>query len=89
MEAALSQAAGADEVDWSNGGIKQGYPWWVFMAGRMEKFKAMLGEGVVSVFVVKRDDSSDRPFLRVTTAGNKQHAVRLASGGKISIKIIT
>ena len=89
MEAAL-KAAGADAVDWSNGGIKQGYPWWVFMAGpgRMEKFKAMLGEGVVSVFVVKRDDSSDRPFLRVTTAGNKQHAVRLASSGKISIKII-
>ena len=85
MEAALSQAAGADEVDWSNGGIKQGYPWWVFMAGRMEKFKAMLGEGVVSVFVVKR---GDRPSLRVTTAEKKQHAVRMVSGGKISITII-
>ena len=81
MEAALSQA-GADAVDWSNGGIGQGYPWWVFMAGRMEKFTAMLSEGIVSVSV--GHSAGHRPFLSVTTAA-QQHAVRISGGGRISI----
>ena len=81
MEAALSQA-GADAVDWSNGGIGQGYPWWVFMAGRMEKFTAMLSEGIVSVSV--GHSAGHRPFLSVTTVA-QQHAVRISGGGRISI----
>ena len=44
MEAALLEA-GADAVDWSHGGFGQGYPWWVFMAGRVQHFAAMLNEG--------------------------------------------
>ena len=81
MEAALSQA-GADAVDWSHGGFGQGYPWWVFMAGRMEKFTAMLSEGIVSVSV--RHSAGHRPFLSVTIAA-QQHAVRISGGGRISI----
>ena len=81
-ECARLWLVGADAVDWSNGGIGQGYPWWVFMAGRMEKFTAMLSEGIVSVSV--RHSAGHRPFLSVTTAA-QQHAVRISGGGRISI----
>ena len=57
-------------------------PWRVFMAGRMEKFTAMLSEGIVSVSV--GHSAGHRPFLSVTTAA-QQHAVRISGGGRISI----
>ena len=81
MEAALLQA-GADAVDWSHGGFRQGYPWWVFMAGRMQRFAAMLNEGTVLVTVERGADR--RPFLAVTTAAG-QYAERM-SGSRVSIK---
>ena len=80
MEAALLKAE-ADTVDWSHGGFGQGYPWWVFMAGRMQLFTAMLNEGIVLVTVERGVDR--RPFLAVTAAAG-QHAARI-SGRNVSI----
>ena len=81
MEAALLEA-GADAVDWSHGGFGQGYPWWVFMAGRMQHFAAMLNEGKVSITVERGADR--RPFLAATTVA-RQRTVRM-SGGRVSAK---
>ena len=60
----------------------QGCCCWVFMAGRMERFTAMLSEGIVSVTVTRC--AGHRPFLSVTIAA-QQHAVRISGGGRISI----
>ena len=42
-----------------------GFPWWVFMAGRPEKFGTILREGIIGVTAIVPDDGT--PYMRVTT----------------------
>jgi len=73
MEAAMTaalQQAGAGDVDWSTAG----YPRWVFMAGRLHQFRAMLEEGIVSLAVTR--GAGGTPCLAVRT-DTRQYAVRI------------
>ena len=49
------------ETDWS----REGFPWWVFMAGRGHKFQTMVSEGIIRVTGVSSDDGAH--CMRVTT----------------------
>ena len=49
------------ETGWS----REGFPWWVFMAGRAHKFQTLVREGIVDVRGVNLDDLPR--CMRVTT----------------------
>ena len=49
------------ETDWS----REGFPWWIFMAGRLDMFGPLVGEGIIRVTAVNTHHQS--PYMRVTT----------------------
>ena len=49
------------DTDWSH----HGFPWWVFMAGRRNKFLGCVQEGIIAVTGVREDHR--RQYMRVTT----------------------
>ena len=60
LTAALARLPPGD-TDWS----REGFPWWVFMAGRSYKFLACVEEGIIGVTGVRENDLTK--YMRVTT----------------------
>ena len=52
------------ETNWS----RDGFQWWVFMAGRAQNFQTSIREGIIRVTGVRLDDQTS--WMRVTTRGS-------------------
>ena len=76
LTAALNRLPPGD-TDWSH----QGFPWWVYMAGRLPKFLACVEEGIIGVTGVREDARTK--YMRVTT----RTRVRKVSGDR-GVKIV-
>ena len=65
------------ETDWS----REGFPWWVFMAGRGHTFQTMVSEGIIRVTGVSSDDGAH--CMRVTT----RERVRVVSVNRDRVQV--
>ena len=65
------------ETNWS----REGFPWWVFMAGRTQNFQTILREGIIRVTGVRLDDLTS--CMRVTT----RERVRVVSVNRGRVRV--
>jgi len=65
------------ETNWSY----EGFPWWVFMAGRTQRFHTIVREGIIRVIGVSYDDLTH--CMRVTT----REGVRVVSVNRGQVRV--
>ena len=76
LTAALARLPPGD-TNWS----REGFPWWVFMAGRTRTFQTIIQEGIIRVTGVRQDDLTC--YMRVTTRSR----VRVVSVNRRSVRV--
>ena len=76
LTAALARLPPGETI-WS----REGFPWWVFMAGRTQNFQTIVREGIIRVTGVRLDDLTS--CMRVTT----RERVRVVSVNRGRVRV--